>query len=365
MLAFFLLIIFVTLWGFAFSFYGAFNAEIVHFRDPWTAFGTLLYGILGDTLDYNELSQTNRYWATTLNWIFVAVCSILFFSLCLTMVDSAYDTVKAKVAQAKKFGDRDMIIDRLAVLGKKARRRAQHLVQKVDICRCCQCFYPRGRREQRISTNSSRRCACLVAHKAGESKKQSTEKKRGKGVWVQEWIKERKKFQDYRRQLTMQRGSRKSYSSLLRPKSSFSIVDKHDERLSNLTAHQLAARYATEMGNNDSIAPDNQFSTGRTSRGSPVHATQCQSPEEIIKTIQDLCKYLPAKQSVVGEFIKHIHSMRHVSDSPPLPSSNSIPVSSGAEGLPAGEESKSARNSAFMGEENPTDLVYLALQESP
>ena len=70
------------------------------------AMGSLLFGVLGDGVDFREISKANRLLAPAFHFLFTFVVSILFFSLFITMVDEAYTQVKeeqAKGRSGKKF----------------------------------------------------------------------------------------------------------------------------------------------------------------------------------------------------------------------------------------------------------------------
>ena len=72
---------------------GAFNAELEEFSTIDRALGTLLFAVLGESVDFREISGTNRFLAPMFHFLFTFVVSILFFSLFITMVDEAYNAV--------------------------------------------------------------------------------------------------------------------------------------------------------------------------------------------------------------------------------------------------------------------------------
>ena len=118
-MAYFIVIILLTVVGFAMAFYCAFNAELEGFSTIDKAVGTLLFSILGDGVDLSEIANTNRLLAPAFHFIFTFVVSILFFSLFITMVDEAYNAVKAEEANKKADITSDMLMIRIGILKRR------------------------------------------------------------------------------------------------------------------------------------------------------------------------------------------------------------------------------------------------------
>ena len=131
-LAYFVLILALTTGGFAFAFYCAFNSELDDFNTIDHAIGTLLFGILGESVDFRDISGANRVLAPMFHFTFTFVVSILFFSLFITMIDEAYQQVKE--AQAKNSADitSDILAQRASIL---KRRMIKH-IKRLSLCLC-------------------------------------------------------------------------------------------------------------------------------------------------------------------------------------------------------------------------------------
>ena len=208
-LAFFGLIMFVTVMGFALAFYCAFNAELVEFASVDRSLGTLLFGLIGDSVDYRDISAANRVLAPLLTFLFTFVVSILFFSLFITMIDEAYTIVKEEMHN-KKEEHHDMLLGRARLLRKQFVRKTQEAADAACPCRfamykiwfrcascckkccckylCCWLFKVEEDVTGHVKIRAPRRGSVLGSWLQGKS----VHKTRGKGAWVKTWLDKRK-----------------------------------------------------------------------------------------------------------------------------------------------------------------------------
>ena len=235
-MAYFLAIMLLTVLGFAIAFYCAFNAELEEFSSIDKAMGSLLFGVLGDGVDFREISKANRLLAPAFHFLFTFVVSILFFSLFITMVDEAYSQVKEE--QAKGRSDditSDMLTTRILIVKnqiifkfKKTIRYACPKLPQYYRCVCKICcgaqydddeirFLARTRPDVRVKRRKRNSFDTDVAQDPNHKDrikmfeehlirprqikkkgwfdcfdKNSRERTRGRGHWVKAWQKQRK-----------------------------------------------------------------------------------------------------------------------------------------------------------------------------
>jgi hypothetical protein len=134
-LAYFFIIMFVTILGFSLAFYCAFNSLVEEYSTIGTSFMTLFFTLLGDGVGYRDLAQSNRILAPVFTWVYIFVVSILFFSLFITMIDESYGVVQEELAKRPVDKEHDMLFVKARLLRIKLRKQADKLSR-----RCCPCI---------------------------------------------------------------------------------------------------------------------------------------------------------------------------------------------------------------------------------
>jgi hypothetical protein len=204
-MAYFLAIMVLTVIGFAMAFYCAFNAELEQFQTIDRSIGTLLFAVLGDSVDFREISKTNRILAPLFSFLFTFVVSILFFSLFITMVDEAYNAVKEEQKNKRQDISTDILMNRLGVLKRRTIKNVKRAMLCVLPClpkmyelTCKTCRNDEDLLFESSSDDESddeshgkgKRTSLFSFLGVGTKNKVS---KRGKGNWVREWQRRRKR----------------------------------------------------------------------------------------------------------------------------------------------------------------------------
>jgi hypothetical protein len=287
-MAYFLAIMLLTVFGFAIAFYCAFNAELEAFSSIDKAVGSLLFGVLGDGIDFREISNVNRLLAPAIHFLFTFVVSILFFSLFITMVDEAYTQVKEEQAKRQNVHDmaRDMLTTRLVIAKNRIKFKMKNLIEyacpglpkwyKCFCKSCCGAQYEEdeilflARMRPDIKVKSKRGSKFSATHNTSSrwlfgggisrmfglvSTAKKQEPTTGKGNWVKAWQKKRK-LEQKQRELILKHAvsNRKMSARLLRrnyskPSMLFDLSEKStgsEQNNGNAKHHPKASKYVVE-----------------------------------------------------------------------------------------------------------------------
>ena len=131
-LCYFMIIIMVLTGGYSVAFVSTFAAHSDKFRNFWNAFGTLLYTMLGDFPEMDDIMKGNRVVGPMLFYSYLFIVGIIAFSMFLTIVSEEYLTVKERIKQKKENQEQDMIVDRLKYLIGKYKHRLLHFIGKAS-----------------------------------------------------------------------------------------------------------------------------------------------------------------------------------------------------------------------------------------
>jgi hypothetical protein len=131
-LCYFMIIIMVLTSGYSVAFVSTFAAHSDKFRSVRNAFGTLLYTMLGDFPEMDDIMKGNRVVGPMLFYSYLFIVGIIAFSMFLTIVSEEYLTVKERIKQKKENQEQDMIVDRLKYLIGKYKHRLLHFIGKAS-----------------------------------------------------------------------------------------------------------------------------------------------------------------------------------------------------------------------------------------
>ncbi len=191
-LAYFFVIMFITILGFSLAFYCAFNSLVAEYSTIGTSFMTLLFTLLGDGIGYRDLSQSNRIVAPLFTWVYIFVVSILFFSLFITMIDESYGIVQEEMAKRPLHQDHDMLFVKARLLRIQCRRRLQKITR--CFCPCITTFaneLKSGDKNEPSTRDRSRREKTQLEKQNKISCLPAQEKK--KEHWVTRWMEQRER----------------------------------------------------------------------------------------------------------------------------------------------------------------------------
>ena len=266
-MAYFVAILLVTTLGFAMSFYCAFNAELDDFSTIDRSVGTLLFGILGENVDFREISGANRVLAPVFHFLFTFVVSILFFSLFITMVDEAYNAVKEEQANKKVDIQSDILMQRLTIFSRRIRKK----IKKIVLCLmpCLPALYRyvciiagemdeeeeilklemeinnSKKKNSKRSNQSNKRGSIFGSFNLfGKSKEEGT---RGKGLWVKSWQKQRK-LESKKRALLIKHASHVQKKKHLMPRKHSTLASIVYEEEEKVEMDKRGSKYAVSTG---------------------------------------------------------------------------------------------------------------------